>query len=299
MKVLGFMTGTSLDAVDMAVLETDGEEILELGPAGSKPLEDETRALVKQATAEALQWPMGAPEPAIFAEVAAAMAREHIIAADDFMAQHDILPVDLTVVGLQGQTVLHEPPMPGRPVGRTVQLIDAQAVANALGVAVAYDFRTGDVAAGGQGAPLAPVYHEALVRYSNMHTPMAVLNLGGVGNVTLVDDDGRLEGEIPLATQGDHRQDHHERRVRDDAPPGRLGRPGGDDDGRCRDQHERRVHRVREQEEGQPGGEQRQLRRPVLGHLQAAVRGALVLTRSPVPPRAGAAPDSQTELRGP
>lgn len=193
MKVLGFMTGTSLDAVDMAVLETDGEEILELGPAGSKPLEDETRALVKQATAEALQWPMGAPEPAIFAEVAAAMAREHIIAADDFMAQHDILPVDLTVIGLQGQTVLHEPPMPGRPVGRTVQLIDAQAVANALGVAVAYDFRTGDVAAGGQGAPLAPVYHEALVRYSNMHTPMAVLNLGGVGNVTLVDDDGRLE----------------------------------------------------------------------------------------------------------
>lgn len=193
MKVLGFMTGTSLDGVDMAVLETDGEDILELGPAGSRPLDDEVRALVKRATAEALKWPMGAPEPAIFADVAAAMAREHIIAADEFMAQHDILPQDLTIIGLQGQTVLHEPPMPGRPVGRTVQLIDAQAVAAALGVAVAYDFRTGDVAAGGQGAPLAPIYHEALVKFSTMHLPTAVLNLGGVGNVTLVMEDGVLE----------------------------------------------------------------------------------------------------------
>jgi anhydro-N-acetylmuramic acid kinase len=78
-------------------------------------------------------------------------------------------------------------------VGRTVQLIDAQAVADALGLPVAFDFRTTDVAAGGQGAPLAPIYHDALVAWSGLARPVAVLNLGGVGNVTLVREDGVLE----------------------------------------------------------------------------------------------------------
>jgi anhydro-N-acetylmuramic acid kinase len=121
------------------------------------------------------------------------VADEHVAAASAFMAQHRILPEDLTLIGLQGQTVLHEPPTSGRPVGRTVQLIDARAVAEGLGVPTAYGFRTDDVAAGGQGAPLAPAYHAALVRFSNLRGPTAVLNLGGVANVTLVRSDGGIE----------------------------------------------------------------------------------------------------------
>jgi anhydro-N-acetylmuramic acid kinase len=193
MRVLGFMTGTSLDAVDMAVVETDGEEVLQLGPAGEKKLSPDVRAVILEATAAALAWPAGEPEPAVFAEAAAAVAREHIAAAEDYMAQTDILPSDLDYIAVHGQTVLHEPPRPGRPVGRTVQLVDAPAVASALGVPVIYDFRSADVAAGGQGAPLAPVYHAAMVRWSSLHTPTAVLNLGGVANVTLVKSDGTLE----------------------------------------------------------------------------------------------------------
>ncbi|HLI65479.1 MAG TPA: anhydro-N-acetylmuramic acid kinase [Caulobacteraceae bacterium] len=192
MRILGFMTGTSLDAVDMAVLETDGEVIERLGPTGEKPLEPATRALIETATADALALTPGAPEPDSFAAAAAAVADEHIVAADDFMRRHRLLPEDLDLVGLQGQTVLHAPPTPDRS-GRSVQLIDAPAVARALGVAVAYDFRADDVAAGGQGAPLAPIYHAALVRYSTLSTPTAVLNLGGVANLTLVGSDGRLE----------------------------------------------------------------------------------------------------------
>jgi anhydro-N-acetylmuramic acid kinase len=193
MRILGFMTGTSLDAVDMAMLETDGEEITRLGPAGEKPLEPSVRALVEDAVADAARWPDGAPEPASFASAAAAIADEHIAAADDFMRRHRLLPEDLELIGLQGQTVLHAPPTPERPRGRTVQLIDAAAVARALAVAVAYDFRSDDLAAGGQGAPLAPVYHAALTRYSNLAAPTAVLNLGGVANLTLIRSDGALE----------------------------------------------------------------------------------------------------------
>jgi anhydro-N-acetylmuramic acid kinase len=193
MRVLGFMTGTSLDAVDMAVIETDGEEILGLGPAGEKKLDAEVRALVETAIADALQLKAGDPTPASFAPAAASIAAEHVVAGEAFMVEHRILPQDLDVLGLQGQTVLHAPPGPDRPAGRTIQLIDAQAVAQGLGVPTVYDLRSDDVAAGGQGAPLAPIYHAALVRHSGLHTPTAVLNLGGVANLTLIGADGALE----------------------------------------------------------------------------------------------------------
>jgi anhydro-N-acetylmuramic acid kinase len=187
------MTGTSLDAVDMAIVETDGEEITGLGPAGEKKLDAAVRSLVERAIADALRLKAGDPTPASFAPAAAAIAAEHVAAGEAFMRQHAILPQDLDVIGLQGQTVLHAPPGPDRPAGRTIQLIDAHAVASGLGVPTVYDLRSDDVAAGGQGAPLAPVYHAALVRYSALHTPTAVLNLGGVGNLTLVCSDGTLE----------------------------------------------------------------------------------------------------------
>jgi anhydro-N-acetylmuramic acid kinase len=193
MRVLGFMTGTSLDAVDMAVIETDGEALLGLGPAGEKKLDPGVRALIEEATAAALVWPRGAPEPEIFSRAAAAIAAEHVAAGEAFMIRHRLLPEDLDLIGVHGQTVLHEAPSPGHSVGRTVQLIDAGAVARGLGVATAYDFRADDLAAGGQGAPLASVYHAALTRYSQLTAPTAVLNLGGVGNVTLIGAYGGIE----------------------------------------------------------------------------------------------------------
>jgi len=193
MRVLGFMTGTSLDAVDMAVLETDGEDIIGLGPAGEKKLDPAARGLLEAAIADALRLKAGDPTPASFAPAAAAVAAEHIAAGEAFMRENAIFPGDLDLIGLQGQTVLHAPPGPDRPAGRTIQLIDAGAVAAALGAPTVYDLRSDDVAAGGQGAPLAPVYHAALVRYSGLHTPTAVLNLGGVANLTLVKASGELE----------------------------------------------------------------------------------------------------------
>ncbi len=111
-------------------------------------------------------------------------------AARSFLAEHGLAAGDLDLVGFHGQTVWHEPPGRTRPEGRTVQLGEAEILAEGLGLPVMFDFRTADVAAGGQGAPLAPIYHAARARASGLAPPVAVLNLGGVGNVTLIGPDG-------------------------------------------------------------------------------------------------------------
>src|ERR1700744_222167 len=133
MRVLGFMTGTSLDAVDMAVLETDGEAISAFGPAGERKLSDATRDVMLEATKQALAWPRGAPEPAIFAEAARTGAEEHFAAAEEFLTVNGFKWADIDLIGMHGQTVLHERPQEGR-VGRTVQLGDAAWLAQAPGV---------------------------------------------------------------------------------------------------------------------------------------------------------------------
>jgi anhydro-N-acetylmuramic acid kinase len=183
MRVLGFMTGTSLDAVDMAVLETDGETISAFGPAGEHKLTDATRDVMLEATKQARAWPRGAPEPPIFAEAARIGAEEHFAAAEEFLAANALIWSDIDLIGMHGQTVLHERPLKGW-LGRTMQLGDAALLAGRSGVSVAHDFRTADVAAGGEGAPLAPIYHLARARASGLEAPLAVLNIGGVANVT-------------------------------------------------------------------------------------------------------------------
>jgi len=192
MRVLGFMTGTSLDAVDMAILETDGEAISGFGPAGEKKLDPAVRALIEEAIVAGRSWPVGMPAPAAFATAAAAIAEEHLATARAFLHDAGVEADTLDLVGAHGRTVVHQPPGPVRPVGRTVQLIDARRLADGLGIPVAFDFRTADVTAGGQGAPLVPIYHAALARWSGLPLPAAVLNLGGVGNVTFIDGEGTL-----------------------------------------------------------------------------------------------------------
>jgi anhydro-N-acetylmuramic acid kinase len=202
------MSGTSLDAVDMAVLDTDGEAIEGFGPAGERKLSEAVRALALEATEAAKAWPRGAPEPAVFVATAEAVAREHFEAADAFLAANRLTWRDIALVGFHGQTVLHERPSPER-IGRTVQLGDGALLARLCGAPVAFDFRSADVAAGGEGAPLAPIYHLARARASALEPPCAVLNVGGVANVTLLGrhadplafDTGPGNGMIDLLVQ--------------------------------------------------------------------------------------------------
>jgi anhydro-N-acetylmuramic acid kinase len=111
------------------------------------------------------------------------VAEEHFAAAEAFLQASGVSWPDLDLVGMHGQTVLHERPRDGAP-GRTVQLGDAAMLAKLCGRPVVHDFRTADMAAGGEGAPLAAAYHVARARASKLSPPLAVLNLGGVANVT-------------------------------------------------------------------------------------------------------------------
>jgi anhydro-N-acetylmuramic acid kinase len=179
MRAIGLMSGTSMDGVDVALIETDGENRFVAGPTGFKPYGEDDRALLRKALAEAVTLTDRTARPGRLAEAERLVTQAHVEAVRGFMSEHGVSGAD--VLGFHGQTVLH------RPEQRlTVQIGDGAALARALGLNVVYDMRAADVAAGGQGAPLVPVFHRALVAAANLDLPVGVLNLGGVGNVTLV-----------------------------------------------------------------------------------------------------------------
>ena len=191
-RVLGFMSGTSLDGIDMAVLEADGQRIAAFGPTGESPLPDDVRDLVLEAIIAGRTWQRGTPEPLVFKAAGDAVTEAHVMAATQFLSAHKMTFSDLDLLGFHGQTILHEPPTDAGP-GRTRQLGSGALMAALTGVRTAFDFRTQDVAAGGQGAPLVPIYHAALsAGHTQLQAPLAIVNIGGVANVTLVSGDGSL-----------------------------------------------------------------------------------------------------------
>jgi anhydro-N-acetylmuramic acid kinase len=181
-KAIGLMSGTSLDGVDVALIETDGERIAAFGPTGYRTYTDNERALLRAALAQGAHLTDRQARPGVLAEAEAFVTKVHAETVEGFLAAERIDKASIGVVGFHGQTVLH------RPEKRlTVQIGEGSALAARLGIPVAYDFRANDVAAGGQGAPLVPVFHQALARGLERPHPMAVLNVGGVANVTWVD----------------------------------------------------------------------------------------------------------------
>jgi anhydro-N-acetylmuramic acid kinase len=181
-KAIGLMSGTSLDGVDVAFVETDGERIVALGPTGYRPYSDAERDLLRQALAEGAALTDRAARPGCLGEAEALVTRAHAEAVEAFMATEEIGHDLVDIVGLHGQTVIHKP-----AEKLTVQIGDAVALAKRLKLPVACDFRAADVVAGGQGAPLVPVFHQAMANDLAREHPIAVLNIGGVANVTFVD----------------------------------------------------------------------------------------------------------------
>ncbi len=191
---VGLMTGTVLDGnVDVALLRTDGETIEAFGPAALVPYPDGIVPLLREALAAAAAWRFEGPEPAVFAEAEAALTLAQADAVASVLNEHGIGRDEVEAVGFHGQSVLHRAPKDGRR-GATRQLGDGAAMAARLGIDVVYDFRSADVAAGGQGAPFAPIYHRALLARIGAGEETAILNLGGVANVTFVDAEGGLHG---------------------------------------------------------------------------------------------------------
>lgn len=165
-RAVGAMSGTSLDGVDVAVVETDGLSILGFGETGYRAYSDEERAVLRAGLGK---W--FGPE----VEAAAALVNEaHLGALAGF--------TDADMIGFHGQTLAHDPR--GQ---RTLQVGNGAELAQGLGVPVVWDFRSDDVRMGGEGAPLAPFFHFACAKWIGEREPLCFLNLGGVGNLTYVD----------------------------------------------------------------------------------------------------------------
>jgi anhydro-N-acetylmuramic acid kinase len=179
---IGLMSGTSGDGIDAALLKTDGERIVETGPGNGEAYDPEFRARLKSA--------YGHWDPP--AGLERALTERHAVLVLRLIAQAGLSPRQIGVVGFHGQTILHEPER-----HRTRQIGDGALLAQLTGIPVVNDFRSADMAAGGEGAPFAPVYHRALAAL--LEKPVAMLNIGGVSNVTWIGPMNQEEDDALIA----------------------------------------------------------------------------------------------------
>jgi anhydro-N-acetylmuramic acid kinase len=182
MRAIGLMSGTSMDGIDVALIETDGETITRFGPSALHFYNEHEEAMLRRAMEAAPALRDRTARPGVIGEAERTTTALHAAAVNVFLDTNRIDRASIDVVGFHGQTVLHRP-----REKLTVQLGDGAALAREIGIPVVYDFRAADVAAGGQGAPLVPVYHRALAQAVERPHPIAVLNLGGVANITVID----------------------------------------------------------------------------------------------------------------
>ncbi len=180
---LGLMSGTSLDGIDVALMRTDGENIVERGPSMTFAYADYQRELLQTALMDARTILKREQRPGSLVSAEKEITDWHIYAVQHFLSEN---PADIDVIGFHGQTVIHRPEKK-----LTVQLGLGEVLAEKLGIQVVYDMRADDVAAGGQGAPLVPIYHRALAASVN-ERPVVFVNIGGVSNITAIDAQGEM-----------------------------------------------------------------------------------------------------------
>ena len=173
---LGLMSGTSMDGIDAALIRSDGQAQVESIAFRSTPYDAAFRARLRAA--------LGGKGPV--ADVERELTLRHAEAVRDLLATAGMAAELVALVGFHGHTILHEPAQ-----GRTWQIGDGALLAAKTGIDVVADLRHRDIELGGEGAPLAPIYHAALS--AALEKPLAVLNIGGVANVTWIGSD---EGDL-------------------------------------------------------------------------------------------------------
>ncbi|MEM7046737.1 MAG: anhydro-N-acetylmuramic acid kinase [Pseudomonadota bacterium] len=181
---VGLMTGTVLDGnIDVALIHSDGIVIDHFGAWQLSTYPPEVRRMIARALAQARAWSFKDLPPPSFALAQDALTRAQAEAVNTLIAEAGLTAKDIDIIGFHGQTIKHQAPTKGQQ-GRTLQLADGPLMAHLTGIDVAFDFRSNDMSNGGQGAPLAACFHAALLSQAKIPTPCAVLNLGGVGNIT-------------------------------------------------------------------------------------------------------------------
>jgi len=177
MKAIGVISGTSMDGIDVSIVETDGDTVVRPGAGQTYPYPDDLRRELLELIAEPAR---AQSEP--LENLDSAVTDAHVGAIRRFMSENGINPAEVGLIGFHGQTVYHRP-----EIRFTRQLGLGTRVAKALGIDTVDRFRHADVASGGEGAPFVPLYHRALA--SGLAQPLMILNLGGVANVTYIDGD--------------------------------------------------------------------------------------------------------------
>ena len=173
--VIGLMAGTSLDGVDVALIKTDGQNFVERLGFQSYPYADDLRAQVRSCFG-------------LSTDLDGRLAKAEKMVTDAHIAAVKASGFQADLIGFHGQTIFHD------PANRmTWQIGDGQRLADECGMDVVYDFRSADVQAGGQGAPLLPLYHQVLAKSTAVEMPVAILNIGGVANITWI---GKGENEV-------------------------------------------------------------------------------------------------------
>jgi anhydro-N-acetylmuramic acid kinase len=189
LRAIGLMSGTSMDGIDVAAIETNGEAVIATGPSLSVPYEAAFRRRVEAALETAKSIVKREERPGDLEELEREITLRHARAVSDFLAAAPAAWRNIDVVGFHGQTVLHRPHL-----GLTVQLGDGALLANETGIAVVHDMRANDMKFGGQGAPLVPAYHAALARSLPEEFagdfPVVFVNIGGISNITYVPASG-------------------------------------------------------------------------------------------------------------
>lgn len=184
-RSIGLMSGTSIDGIDVALIETDGMDVIRRLGGRSYAYGQEFRARLKAGLGDAAAIVERTERPGDLARLEHDLTLLHAEAVAQFRDDAGIGHLEIEIVGFHGQTVLHRP-----DAALTVQLGDGALLAERTGIPVVFDMRAADVAAGGQGAPLAPAYHRAMA--AGYEGATAVLNIGGVANVTFIGADGML-----------------------------------------------------------------------------------------------------------
>ena len=176
---IGLMSGTSLDGIDLAFLKTDGESQVQRGASMTITYPDAQRRRLREFLDQVKATPGDLPGGMDSIERDLTLA--HVEAVKAFLQRENIKRESVELLGFHGQTVLHRP-----ECGQTLQLGDAELLARETGISVIYDFRSEDMRGGGQGAPLVPLYHAALVESQSKSDVICVVNLGGIANLTWI-----------------------------------------------------------------------------------------------------------------
>ncbi len=186
---IGLMSGTSLDGIDVALVRTDGEAVVERGPSMGRPYDAAFRRRLQAALETAKAIGKRDERPGDLAGIERELTLRHAEAVRAFLAENGLAPSDIDVMGFHGQTVLHRP-----SEALTVQLGDGALLARETGIDTVYDMRANDMAHGGQGAPLIPAYHAALAAGLSRSTGKAVVfvNIGGISNLTFIGSGGDI-----------------------------------------------------------------------------------------------------------